>query len=428
MPTEHTERSPKSDVPSTSELLPSVDPLRLLWVVTAGALAVILAYLHFYPQAANPMHGITPALGIVMLVGASVLIVARLADVGVRPFIPMLLPCALVLWAAWRTSRAAVPSEGVALLGTMLEATLVFAISLVLTVAAREWKSFSFQLASGTSKGLRLLTSADLTRGKTDKPRPGSRDLSEAEPPRLFLDTVISFFLILAVIMCLWAIWQYFVSYDRQLVEFERDIKARGFALADLPSREWALLQALRGKRVGSLFGNPNVLAGFLAMVAPMALAGAAIWNDRSAKAAALAVLTSCWYVAVLSGSRGGLLTIALATALAAVVMGREAWRKQRRVLLIASALCAIAVVLALATERTSAARPVPTDSAPLPTARYTFFERLHGARTVRQRIYYLQSGWAMIRKSPLLGQGLGSYAALYPQHKRPMARETRYP
>ena len=398
------------------ELLPSIDPQRLLWVVTAVALAVMLAYLHAYPQAPYPLHGIAPSVGLLLLAFAAVLIVARSPGLRARTLGPAILPCVVAVWALWRTWQARVPSEGAALLGTLLEGSWVFAVALVLAAVGKELVSFSFQEQNVAAE--------------REASRRGSGEPLSGESPRLFPDAMLVSFLLLAAAMALYAVYEYFIRYDQQMFQFNLDLKAAGRSLADLTPREYNLWEALRAKRVGSRFGNPNVLSGFLAMLAPLAVGAAATWRDRSAKAAALAVLGLIWYVVLLTGSRGGMLVLLLATGAGALLLGRELLRRAGRVLAVGAAICAGAVLLSVASGGRPAT-PLPKELSPLalPPARgSSFFKRLTGSATIAQRVYYLESGWDMIRRAPWLGQGLGSYAVLYPQYKQPQARETRYP
>lgn len=406
----------EAPVAAEEPFLPSINPQRLLWVVTAVALVVILAYLHAYPQAPYPLHGIAPLLGLLLLSLAAVMIVARTPGLRPRTLAPVILPCVLVLWALWRTSQARVPTEGAALLGTLLEGSWVFPVALVLAAVGKELVSFSFYEQD---------VSAD-----REAARPRRAESPTNQSPRLFLDATFVFLLVLAVGMALWAIYEYFILYDQQLFQFSLDLKAAGRSLANLTPHEYNLWEALRAKRVGSRFGNPNVLSGFLAMLVPLAVGAAVLWKDRSAKAAALTVLGVIWYVVLLSGSRGGTLTLLLATGAGALLLGRETIRREGRVLAVATVVCAVAVLLSLASAGWPAT-PLPkeTGQLPLPPKRgSSFFKRLTGSATISQRIYYLESGWEMIRQAPWLGQGLGSYAVLYPPLKQPQARETRYP
>jgi len=394
-----------------------LDPLRALWALTALALAIILAYSHAFPQGAYPLHAIVPALGLIILSAATVLIALRSPWIAAPQAAPILFPCIFFLWALWRTERALVPSEGTALLGTLLEGCVVFALGLVLALVGRDWKKLD--LAAGNER-------------KSNRPAGRMREGQETDSgPRIVLDGLLLFFLLLAAAMALWAVYEFWIRYDQQLLEFYRGIEARGRTLADLSPKEWALLEALRSKRVGSRFGNPNVLAGFLAMIAPLALASATIWKEKSSKTVALAVLGLIWYVVFLTGSRGGLLTLFFATATGFGALGREFLQKRARIAAVAGAVCIAGALLAAA----SAAKPpsarfrekiAPSERFEPP--RYGLLERIFGAPTVSQRIYYLKSGWEMIRQAPLAGQGLGSYAVLYPRHKQPLAREARYP
>jgi len=411
------EDSNKASAATDIRPLPSIDPLRLIWVLTTLALAIVLAYLHVFPQGAYPLNGLAPSVGLIILLVAAALVVARSPWLTARTFAPLLLPCVLVLWAWWRTSRALVPSEGIPLLGTLLEGCLIFPIALILAATSRGVDSFSIYEPA----------TAGESEGRNSSARRPRNDTGPAHHS-LFLTSTIAFFLILAAALALWALYEYSIRYDQQLYDLQQELKARGRSFANLTSQEWALLDALRAKRVSSRFGNPNALAGFLSMVVPLAIAGAVIWRDRLAKAAALIVLGLIWYVVLLSASRGGMLTVLFATVVGALVLGRETIRKQWPVLAIVAGLCVASVVVAFATHDHALPSPANQSTETLPRARYSFFERFWSSPGVAQRLYYLQSGWAMLGGQPWWGRGLGSYAILYPKYKQPLARETRYP
>ncbi len=411
---------PANRPPSPSSPL-SVDPLQLLWTLSAATLAVLLAYLHAWPQAPYPLNGIAPALGLIVLAAAAVLMVVRCPHLPARALAPVLFPSGLFLWALWRTSLARVPAEGTAQAGTLLEGVLVFSIALVLSAIGRLFPSFRFR---ATSEPL-LADSPKHSSVGTSQPK---ETLTAQNPPR-FLNAATAFFLILAAAMSLWAVYEYFVRYELQFIEFSLEIKRQGRSLSDLTPREWALLDALRSRRVGARFGNPNVLAGFLAMIAPLAIAAAVVWRDRTARIAAAAALGFIWFVVLLSGSRGGMLTLLAATLAGVAVLGRSTLQKEFRILSLAGLLCLCAVLAAyfLPLPRPAEqAAGLPAEA--MPRARYSFFERLRTAPGIRQRIFYFRSAAAMIRTSPWLGQGLGSYAVLYPRYKHPQASEARHP
>jgi len=383
-----------------------LDPLRLIWTLTALTLGVILAYSHAYPQGPFPLHGIVPSLGLVILAAAALLLVARTDRIGPLVLWPIALPTALLVWALLRTAYATVPTEGLPLLGTLLEGLLVFAVALVLAAVGKNWRA------------LRLV----------EPPESASQPAAPAERLLLF-DLLTVFLLALAVALALWALYQYFILYDQEFSDLYQTLLARQKDLSKLAPRDWAMLETLQSRRVGSRFGNPNVLAGFLAMIAPLALGAVFLWTDRSAKAVALAALGLIFYVVMLTNSRGGILTLVLTTAAAFVLLGRERWRRHFALLAIAGGLCLAAAALAIVTANAAVDRlPTAAETTPARQVRYSFFERLLGAPTVAQRFYYWESASEMIREAPLTGHGLGGYAVLYPRHRNLRAGETRHP
>ncbi|MFB0875132.1 MULTISPECIES: O-antigen ligase family protein [unclassified Sphingobium] len=144
--------------------------------------------------------------------------------------------------------------------------------------------------------------------------------------------------------------------------------------------------------RVGGLLGHPNILAGFLAMLAPMLLAMLMTRLTLPAKAAIGAVLGLSLLALLLTLSRSGWLAFALALPVAIGLMLRDR-ASRRRTLAVTALAGTIGLIAALA-------------AAPAIVRRFTRSDP--GA--VDFRWEWMGVAWDMVRDHPLTGVGLNSF------------------
>jgi putative inorganic carbon (HCO3(-)) transporter len=146
--------------------------------------------------------------------------------------------------------------------------------------------------------------------------------------------------------------------------------------------------------RIASVFPHPNALAGFLAIIVPMAICLVGYFKSLLAKVFCSIVAILATIAVVLTFSRGAL--VALIALPVVLVRDRRAWP------FIAVALAAI-VLLAPGIWRDRVAQSAQTDRPEIAT-----------------RLDFWQAAGTMFRHHPLLGVGLNSFAPAYIALERP--------
>lgn len=149
--------------------------------------------------------------------------------------------------------------------------------------------------------------------------------------------------------------------------------------------------------RIGGLLGHPNILAGYIAMLAPMLLAMLMTRLSMARKLAIGAVLVLALVALLLTLSRSGWLAFALAVPIVMGLMLRERRSRQRA---LAGTMIALGAGLAGALA-----------FAPAIVRRFTQSDP--GA--VDFRWDWMGVAWAMVRDHPLLGVGLNSFVLHLP-------------
>lgn len=149
--------------------------------------------------------------------------------------------------------------------------------------------------------------------------------------------------------------------------------------------------------RIGGLLGHPNILAGYIAMLAPLLLAMLMTRLPTPRKLAIGAVLAMALAALLLTLSRSGWLAFALAVPVVVGLMLRDRRSRQRALMGTMIAL-ATGIVAALA-------------FAPAIVRRFTQSDP--GA--VDFRWDWMGVAWAMVRDHPLLGVGLNSFVQHLP-------------
>jgi hypothetical protein len=177
-------------------------------------------------------------------------------------------------------------------------------------------------------------------------------------------------------------------------------IEAHPEALA-AETRE-GILHALREGRASGLFGSPNILAGFMAMGLPIAIAMAfgrrVRWMQMAFAGAAIVMVIAI----LMSGSRGGLLGGLVGVMAVFALLSPRLVRR--------GATTAMLLIMLLGAASTPG-----------------FLERWTGVSTVQQRFLYWDSAVAIWSQSPILGTGPGGFELYYPIHRDVRANETRY-
>ena len=164
-----------------------------------------------------------------------------------------------------------------------------------------------------------------------------------------------------------------------------------GYGLISQPSADAAVVT-----RLESTAGNANVLAAVLIAGLTLALgAAAAVRRSPPLRAAAIGVAVLCLISFVYTGSRSGVIGLAVVLVVSVVIAGR--WRPQVLVGAIAVAVGTVLVFAAFAPveirERISESTPGESHAE---EPRFTLWE----------------IGWRMVEDEPLRGVGLGAFQA----------------
>ena len=229
-----------------------------------------------------------------------------------------------------------------------------------------------------------------------------------------------------AIVCGLHATAQRAYIYDRALA----DLIAQVGSTEPNPIQQ-ALMHHFRLKRVASVWGDPNALGCFMALALAPALWLTLNWRESAAGvpragARVVGVCSVCACIAgiVLSGSRGAILD-----ALAAGVLTWWAWRglrcAGRGTWAALNALPAIVVAtLLLLSAGVRAQETSATVGTSGPAALSALLSR---SDTLRERAYYFQVGWGIVREHPVLGGGPGAVDLNFGRLKPPEARESKY-
>ncbi len=341
-------------------------------------LLIILFLSHLYPQQAYPLHSLF-IVGCICLVLLVVLL--RCLPQSSLDRSQILWLCAYSLFLCWSVVAA-------------LRAPLI-------SEARPAMVSFL--------EGMWVLIIATLIFGSSAAIRPANA----YQPLRL----VTSFFVITALLLCIYAIYQYAWGFSRLYEQLKGQEQFLG-----MDRIEWGILHALKEKRVFASFGNPNVFGGFLALAFPFVLASTVGVRRTWLRLTLLAQIVLTCVVLYLTKSRGGMLCAALAIILTLLLLNRQILLQHTKTIRIAF-LSAIVLLLLFAGLLVRAAALAPSEE----NRSNALIQRLTNLTTVRERLFYLKIGIQMIPRAPLLGNGLGAYGVLYPQYRLPQARESRY-
>lgn len=236
--------------------------------------------------------------------------------------------------------------------------------------------------------------------------------------PRLHVGTVWrSFRMVLGVSalgFALLGLYQYFFGYDSMLERFreEQSVAARLDPLM-LQSIE----HALQERRVGGTLGNGNIFAAWLSILGVACLSF--LGGDQRPRLRLAGGLSFGLIVLamVLTGSRGGFLTLAFATAGALLVIRRTGGFGRG--------------------NAASGSPGAPTAAASLLAALYLLAAssaqaldlgyRLTRITTIRERLNYWTVAMKIWAENLFIGGGPGAFELLYPQIKPLTARESRF-
>lgn len=204
-------------------------------------------------------------------------------------------------------------------------------------------------------------------------------------------------------------LYQFFFGYEATL---ER-LRASPSTQAEMdPLLLQSLEHALGERRVGGTLGNGNVFAAWLCVLVIASISMMPAMNPRPVRIAGMAGAALAGVTLLLTGSRGGLLTLAIAVTAALAVLRKvsPAGGKKPVALGAASGLLAAAFVLMSR-----------------PGWAIDIGYRLTRITTIRERLNYWSIAAKVWLADPVFGGGPGAFELLYPQLKAATARESRY-
>lgn len=212
-------------------------------------------------------------------------------------------------------------------------------------------------------------------------------------------------------------LYQFFIGYERMLGRLRETMQ--GGAAMD-PLMLQSLEHALSERRVGGTLGNGNVYAAWLAVLAALCLSLTGTERRLAFRAAGAAGYALVVFALLLTGSRGGMLTLLVSTAWALALLqrggafrasggdpgeGRAARAAPMAALLIGAGLSLMA--------RSAWAVDVGY--------------RLSRITTIRERLNYWTVAVKVWSKHVWIGGGPGSFELYYPMLKSATARESRF-
>jgi hypothetical protein len=203
-----------------------------------------------------------------------------------------------------------------------------------------------------------------------------------------------------AILFAAHGLYQRFWGYDLDRAALEAG--QSGFAMSE--QLRQSLLYAFETKRIGGRLGGGNLFAALLAVLAVFALSEMRRPFGGARFVLAAGAYLLCAFAIVLTGSRGGLLTLLLVTAGGVLIL-------RRRAPISGSTIAAPLAVFLVAGGARAAG----------------LLERLGDVATIRERLYYwsvARQVWAM---DAALGAGPGAFVLYYPRFKPPTAQETQF-
>lgn len=391
-------------------------PVTRIWIYLGILLGLIISSVFIYP------HGIYPVtnLLIYLIITAGTLVMFA-ADLRLHPreqvwrnSIPgFVVPCVLLLaaWTAVRWMFMDVPFAG----RPMVIGHLWMALGVVT----------GMYLAG---LGLRMELPDDNT---GEQNQPSDSGLAWRTTRRLLVVATLGF--------TLHALHQFFISHPETLHYLRQGLSG---PVTDLHTQ--SLLHALEERRVGGRLGDSNMFSSQLAMMAVFCLASVGRGENCGWRVmGCLGYLLSCILI-LMSGSRGGLLTLIIATLFVALYFWLDPDRGSRQKNRTPHGgdggpsrekrLPRQTVTESGHRKRNRSARifllfllvatvPVIQSSA----FNETWGQRIANISTIHERLFYWQIAIRVWLENPLLGSGPGSFELLYGTLKPELARESRF-
>ncbi len=214
-------------------------------------------------------------------------------------------------------------------------------------------------------------------------------NIVKKEEVRPFLLAILFTSFIIAV----YGIYQYYYGFEQTKIYLEE----KGILETLHPN----ILSRLQGNRAFSFFVYPNILAGYLVGVFPLAI-GLSLKAKRKEKPFFILLLFLLLFCLLLTKSTGGFLSLLITSSLLLVFY----FLKKKKALLVSSLLLFLFLFLFLFAYNKGV---IPHQS------------------SFRDRISYWSAATNIFKERPLAGQGLGSFGIRYSQFKSEEAMETQH-
>lgn len=231
-------------------------------------------------------------------------------------------------------------------------------------------------------------------------------------------NAVSYYFIITALLLAIYGIYQYFVGYEESLKYLNSTLLNK--SANELDDITVNLIRALENKRVTSTFGNPNILCAFFALSMPFCLSQLFLQKKKIIKAFLSLVISLILLVSYLTASRAGLLTLILAIFLSLFFVGIKKVKEQKTDM-------AIVVILLLIFSLTFNFYSKQSSTAKDDANKIDLMKRMKTTSTLYERIYYVKTGLKIFQHYPIIGTGLGGYALNYGKYKELKARESQH-
>ena len=360
------------------------------------ALLLLTAFPHQYPHAAFPLNAIFINIGLLSILAGTLIAGFYGTNISKESKILLYLYALFTLWCLLRNYLSPVPAFGRPFVGMVFEGFWILATTLLVL-------SFEKSPGSGEKHPFGILI------------RDTQGDFS---PHVLSLHSLFVFyFIVLAITFSLLGVYQYFMGFERQL-----ELLQQGSLYSDEDSVSQGIIHALRERRVLAGFGNPNLFAAFLCMSLPFFLFLLVERESRGLTMVSIGGLILLLFVMILTRSRGGLLSLLFSVFLFYILIFKN--KKSGAHLLSSKRFLPVIIILFfliiifLVIQNATKTRDIRGSSLP---------ERLFTVSTIRERRFYILTGWEIIKEFPILGAGPGGYALHYPLHRQFGARETQY-
>jgi len=371
------------------------------------ALLILLSFLHIYPQEAYPLRGLFIISGIFLVLCGIVLMGTRGSRIPSPGKTSLFLYGVFLVWCIIRNITSPVPALGRQFVAMVLEGFWVFAgVQIALTLEKSPGASDEKPFGVALSKNMHFSTEVLSLR---------------------FLAVLYFFFL--ALLFSLYGIYQYFIGFEKQL-EMVKDT----FIYSSEDKINEGIVYALREKRISAKFGNANLFAAFLSLSFPFVLFFLFKIKDFRKKVGIpqiliIGVLVLLFlFVLILSQSRGGILSFIVAAicfVLIPTVFSRD--KPTLRFISMHIGLKKFVLVFVLIIGAVLVFTLVQNATRDPGIQGGSFIQRLFRTTTLRERGYYLKTGWEIIKQNPVLGSGPAGYELNYPGHRCLGARETKY-